>query len=177
MDALRFRPAPLAGIALTAVLAVPFPLPAPAAAEEAYMIPCGAPEFRQLDFWIGTWDLTWEGGSGTNVIDRLYGDCIVRETFDGGDLHGMSVSAWDPAAGLWKQTWVDDNGSYLDFTGGMEGDRMILSRVAHRPEGEVHQRMVFHDIAEDSLTWDWERSLDGGKSWELRWRIRYQRRK
>jgi hypothetical protein len=192
MSALRgLRSAPVAArptavvLAAAALLAVAGPAAAqeavapepPAAADAADPEPpCAAPEFRQLDFWVGTWDLTWEGGSGTNVIDRPYGDCVIRERFDGGDFRGMSVSTWDPLAGVWKQTWVDNRGGYMDFTGGPDGDRMILSRVLVTDAGEVHQRMVFRDIIEDSLTWDWERSLNGGQTWELRWRIQYRRR-
>jgi hypothetical protein len=139
--------------------------------------PCAAPEFRQLDFWVGTWDLTWEGGGGTNVIDRPYDDCVIREQFDGGDFRGMSVSTWDPRAGLWRQTWVDNRGAYMDFTGGMDGDRMILARTVESDSGAVHQRMVFRDITGESFTWDWETSRDSGGTWNLRWRIEYRRRK
>ena len=35
--------------------------------------------------------------------------------------------------------------------------------------------MVFYDIGENSLTWDWESSLDGGETWKLQWRIFYIR--
>jgi len=38
-------------------------------------------------------------------------------------------------------------------------------------------RMVFHDIARDSLVWDWELSRDGQRTWELLWSITYRRRK
>lgn len=38
-------------------------------------------------------------------------------------------------------------------------------------------RMAYHDIAPDSLVWDWEQSLDDGKTWQLMWGITYRRRK
>jgi hypothetical protein len=169
-------------IRLASVVAVVGLLAGPAVAEPTEEEappppPCAAPEFRQLDFWVGTWEGVWEGGSGTNVIDRPYGDCVVRERFDGGDFQGMSVSTWDPKARLWRQTWVDNRGAYLDFTGGMDGDRMILSRAVETNEGEVRQRMVFRDITESSFTWDWETSRDGGETWELRWQIEYRRKR
>jgi hypothetical protein len=37
--------------------------------------------------------------------------------------------------------------------------------------------MIFRDIRNDSLTWDWERSTDDGKTWSRQWRILYTRRK
>ena len=50
---------------------------------------CATPEFRQLDFWLGDWDLSWplptgETGHGTNIITKSpFGDCVIKETFDG----------------------------------------------------------------------------------------------
>lgn len=141
--------------------------------------PCSAPEFRQLDFWVGSWDLTWNKDSkGTNTVTRVLGGCVIEENFNGGDsmsLRGMSVSSYRPETGKWYQTWVDNDGSYLDFVGGMQGDKMILQRSASR-DGKVYlQRMVFHDIKPDSLVWDWQRSSDQGKTWENLWTIHYRR--
>lgn len=141
--------------------------------------PCSAPEFRQFDFWVGTWDLTWDKDKkGTNTITRVLGDCVIQEHFNGGDsmtLRGMSVSTYNPRNGKWYQTWVDNDGTYLDFVGGMQGDKMILARTATRDGKEFRQRMVFHDIKPDSLIWDWQRSKDEGKTWENLWTIHYRR--
>jgi hypothetical protein len=35
--------------------------------------------------------------------------------------------------------------------------------------------MVFSDIGSDSFDWRWERSLDGGETWEPLWTIDYHR--
>jgi len=40
----------------------------------------------------------------------------------------------------------------------------------------VKLRMVFYNIAADSLDWDWERSDDDGASWTLQWRLHYRRK-
>jgi hypothetical protein len=88
----------------------------------------------------------------------------------------MSVSTFDTRSGKWKQTWVDNEGAYLDFTGGMQNGQMILSRSFTKPDGtEVHQRMVWKDISADQLNWSWESSTDGGRTWEVVWPIHYQR--
>jgi hypothetical protein len=143
--------------------------------------PCSTPEFRQFDFWVGAWDLTWEqDGKGTNTITRILGDCVILENFDGGDsmtLRGMSVSAFDPQSAHWRQTWVDNDGTYLDFTGAMQGENMILARTFTRAGKVLMQRMVFRDIKPDSLIWDWQRSTDQGKTWENLWTIHYRRAK
>lgn len=38
---------------------------------------------KQLDFWIGTWDLTWKGGRGTNVVNKVLDDRVIQENFTG----------------------------------------------------------------------------------------------
>lgn len=37
-------------------------------------------------------------------------------------------------------------------------------------------RMVFKNITENSLDWDWQRSENDGKTWVDVWNIHYQRR-
>lgn len=141
--------------------------------------PCDAPEARQLDFWLGDWDLTWKGGKGTNKITRILDGCIVQEAFrmvEGGTLVGHSVSTYDPNAKQWKQTWVDNTGAYLDFTGEHNGETMTLRREFVRNGRTIQQRMVFSDITEDAFTWDWQSSIDGGTSWRTNWQIEYKRR-
>jgi hypothetical protein len=148
--------------------------------------PCTVPEQKQLEFWVGDWDLTWPGEKagtidhGTNSIHRVLGTCVVQENFSGGDamhLRGMSVSLFDTRAGKWKQTWVDNEGEYLDFVGEFKDGQMILARDAVRPDGtKVVQRMVFKNIAPDEFDWSWESSKDGGKTWQVQWPIHYKRK-
>jgi uncharacterized protein DUF1579 len=133
---------------------------------------------NQFDFWLGEWNVIWgEDGKGINHIERILDGKIIQENFIAPDLHGMSVSSYDPERGRWCQTWVDNNGTYLDFTGKFEDDRMILSREALVKGQACKQRMVWYDIQENQLEWNWERSNDNGKSWRLLWQIHYTRRK
>lgn len=71
---------------------------------------------------------------------------------------------------------VDNSGSYLDFTGGFTDGKMILSRAFQKDGKRIQQRMVYFDITPDSFKWNWERSLDEGKTWEAMWKIDYTRR-
>lgn len=138
------------------------------------------PEAAQFDFWLGDWDAVWgENQRGVNRITKRWNRVIVEE-FDGKPgmpLEGHSVSVYDTNLKQWKQTWVDNEGSYLDFTGGFVDGKMTLGRVARKDGQTIHQRMVWYDITPDAFTWSWERSLDGGKSWEVVWKIDYTRRK
>ena len=152
--------------------------------------PCDRPEQKQFDFWVGDWDLSSPGTKAgevvhnTNSIKRILGSCIVQENFVGNSapeqapqLMGMSVSVFDVASGKWKQTWVDNQGSYLDFTGEFKDNQMILSRPATRPDGtKVIQRMVWKNITSNEFDWSWERSKDNGQTWEVIWPIHYKRK-
>ncbi|RPI16787.1 MAG: DUF1579 domain-containing protein [Ignavibacteriae bacterium] len=146
--------------------------------------PCSAPEASQFDFWVGEWNAEWDGengaiGTGTNTITKIIGSCAVQENFSTSDqtFIGTSLSVYSPARKMWLQTWVDNMGSYLDFTGGMEGDKMILSRKAKDKDGNnILQRMVFYNITKDNFDWNWEASKDDGKNWELKWKIKYKRK-
>ena len=147
--------------------------------------PCAAKQQQQLDFWVGEWDLTWPGAKegetkhGTNSIRRELDGCVVEENFSGGDAHlrGKSVSIFDMSAGKWKQTWVDNEGGYLDFVGEFSNSQMILQRESTGPDGKKSlQRMVFKNISKDEFDWSWEASKDDGKSWQVAWPIHYRRR-
>src|SRR5689334_13743746 len=102
---------------------------------------------KEFDFWLGEWNVRWgEDGQGTNRIERILGDKIIRENFAAPDLLGISVSAYDQERGLWCQTWVDNTGTYLDFTGKFENGKMILTRDAVVKGENCKQRMVWLNI-------------------------------
>lgn len=150
--------------------------------------PCSTPEARQLDFWLGEWDLTWPAeqmggaqgdlGRGRNSITRLFDDCVIEENFmtDDASYRGHSVSVYDVSAGVWRQTWVDSAGGYLWLTGGGVDGQMILStEPVEKEAGVAVNRMVFADVETDSLEWVWQRSDDGGSTWTDLWNISYRR--
>ena len=168
----------------TIALIALFPSLAPAQSSPAN--PCTLPQQKQFEFWVGEWDLTWPGqkageiAHGTNSIKRIMDGCVVQENFSGADsmpMRGTSVSVFDARAGKWKQTWVDNQGGYLDFVGEFKDGQMILQREGVRPDGtKVLQRMVWKNISAGEFDWSWEASRDGGKTWQVNWPIHYKRK-
>jgi hypothetical protein len=147
---------------------------------------CLAPQQKQFDFWVGEWELTWPGenpgeiGHGTNSINRIMDGCVVQENFSGGEsmhLRGTSVSTFDARSGHWKQTWVDNEGGYLDFVGDFSNGQMILQRETVRNGTKILQRMVWKNITANEFDWNWEASSDGGKTWQVNWPIHYRRKR
>jgi hypothetical protein len=155
-------------------------------AQQAMPNPCTLPQQKQLEFWVGNWDLTWPGQNagqtahGTNIVNRIMDGCVVQENFSGGDsmhLRGTSLSTFDARSGHWKQTWVDNQGGYLDFVGDFKDGQMILQREAVSPNGaHMLQRMVWKNISANELDWSWESSKDGGKTWQVLWPLHYKRK-
>jgi hypothetical protein len=139
----------------------------------------GVEVLRQFDFWLGEWDLSWgDDGRATNSIYLDFDGRVIVESFDGRPsltLQGMSVSTYDLDAGCWRQTWVDNHGNYYSFRGGLTDGEMDL-RTEKVVEGmPMILRMRWYGIREDGLQWAWERSEDGGQSWETTWAIEYTR--
>jgi hypothetical protein len=136
------------------------------------------PADTQFDFWLGEWDCTWaEDGKGSNHVLRILDDKIVQENFSAPDFNGMSVSSYDAEQKMWCQTWVDSNGTYLDFTGTFNDGKMILLRDAIVKGEACKQRMVWYNIEASQFDWNWERSDDGGVTWRVLWQIKYTRKK
>jgi hypothetical protein len=152
----------------------------PTAPAAAAAPPAAPPEARQFDFWLGDWDVTWgDGERGRNRVEAILDDRVIQENFDGqasAPLRGMSLSVYSPSLGLWRQTWVDNSGSYWAFSGGFDNGRMVLGTTDVREGCAVHLRMVWHNLGRDSLDWNWERSDDEGETWKVLWHLHYQRR-
>ena len=60
------------------------------------------------------------GEISRNRITKVLDGCVILEEFTGTAgtrLDGRSFSTYDRATRRWKQTWVDNTASYLDFVG------------------------------------------------------------
>lgn len=141
---------------------------------------------RLFDFWVGKWQVSWidnEGnpGLGENEIVWLIDDKVLQENFKISEgknkgYKGTSISVYQKRLDLWKQSWADNNGGYITLKGEVDSDkRIFITEPINRNGKMIIQRMVFHSIKENSLTWDWEASEDGGETWTLQWRIFYER--
>ena len=141
---------------------------------------------NNYDFWIGDWEVSWDEGEGkvgkgTNSIRHIVNGKAIEENFEitegqSQGFLGKSISIYDQNQKLWKQVWVDSQNGYFDFTGDTDGANRIFKTTIKKEDKEIELRMVFKDIRSNSFIWDWESSVDGGKTWELKWRIIYKRK-
>jgi hypothetical protein len=142
---------------------------------------CDNPGSHQFDFWVGRWQVSPTADPGRKVadslIEKLYLGCGVRENWmplKGGP--GGSLNAYLPADKGWRQTWVDSNGSYVEFKGGWTGKAMVLIGRWPQP-GHPDQltRMTYTRGADGSVRQLGEVSDDRGRTWKPGFDFTYRR--
>jgi hypothetical protein len=133
---------------------------------------CAAPENRQLDFWVGHWDVYAKADLtklvAHSTIENLYGGCAIRENWMPlGGAGGGSLSSYIPATGKWRQFWVDSSGATVDFEGGWDGRAMVLEGVWPQPGKPTQRtRMTYSKLPDGSVEQAGQSSDDNGKTWQ-----------
>lgn len=87
--------------------------PAPGAA-------CQEAQYRQFDFWIGSWDVYGPAGKrvGESRIESFAGGCGVAEFWSAtSGVSGRSLNMYAAGDKAWHQVWVDSSGSRLLLDG------------------------------------------------------------
>ena len=111
-----------------------------------------AGDSTSLDFWVGSWSLSWKENDtsvayGENTVTKIMDGKVVQENFVAhtgvsAGFKGTSVSVFDRADGKWRQTWVDNQSVYLEFTGGVRGENRFFERsfTRERPQNRQESR-------------------------------------
>ncbi len=133
--------------------------------------PCSAPEFHQLDFWAGDWDVFAVDNPAKQVarvkVERILDGCVLREDYQDTEGHkGQSFSIYDAALKTWHQSWVTNRGQILLLDGGLHGDEVVLNATEHMLDGKSKLirgvwKPVDGGVRETAVT-----SLDEGKTWK-----------
>jgi hypothetical protein len=142
---------------------------------------CAAPEYRQFDFWLGTWDVFNPQGKevGTNTITLELNGCVLHEHWESvaGAHRGQSFNIYDRTSGRWHQTWVANNGNLLLLDGGLRDGNMVLEGRSVRANGAtVQNRITWSREPDGSVRQLWEQSTDGGKTWSAGFDGKYVKR-
>jgi hypothetical protein len=141
---------------------------------------CDAPEFHQLDFWIGRWDVieTRTGNpAGRSLVEQMYQGCALRENWSQPGFTGGSLSHYVPAEKHWRQTWTDSAGAWREFSGGLKDGRMVLTarQRGHGPFGSVTLvRMTITANPDGTVRQYSDISPDNGASWAERYDYTYR---
>ena len=142
---------------------------------------CTTADHRALDFWVGRWDVYPTGKDklvAHSLIESLYGGCAIRENWMPlKSAGGGSLSAWDPSAKEWRQTWIDSSGETVMFEGGMDGAAMVMTAASTSAGGSGKPgriRMTYTAEPGGAVRQRGEASLDGGKTWQPSYDFTYK---
>ena len=145
--------------------------------------PCQAAERHQFDFWVGRWDVFDPAGkkAGENIIEAIDGGCVLFERWRGnGGFSGSSLNSWSAESKQWHQHWVDNQGSLLRLSGGLDGARMVLASNGPNPKkpgSTLRQRITWTPLADGAVRQHWEQSEDEGATWATAFDGRYVRQR
>ncbi len=130
---------------------------------------CDAPEYRQFDFWVGSWRVTQPDGSfaGTNRVEPMLDGCVLYESWAGaGGSRGHSFNIYSRQDMRWHQTWVDSRGSLLELSGGLKAGSMVMRGSGKARDGAaITHRITWTPRADGTVRQHWEVSRDGGTTW------------
>jgi hypothetical protein len=150
-------------------------------ATEPCMHPEKHPEYRQLDFWVGNWDVVDQGGHkvGDSHVDLILKNCVLMENWtDSQGNGGKSINKYDSVSGKWEQFWVADNGITTHFTGTAGEGEMRYVYERKLPNGSMLTRhLTFTRLPEGKVRQLSQRTIDAGKTWVTEYDFVYVPRK
>jgi len=131
--------------------------------------------FQRLAFWIGDWDVFDSTGTryASQRVRAVVDACALTAEWTGpvGDK-GMSMTAYDPRTGDWKQVYVTNQ---VPGTAGVSirksdpsydgpGIRFV-PLVDPAPGQTARLRITIEPLADHRARQKFEESRDGGKTW------------
>ena len=146
----------------------------PANAAPALHHYCDAPEYHQLDYWIGDWDTIDMGdhpdGKGPSIarahIEPVLDGCALHELyqqFDG--LIGESYTLYVPTRKEWHQSWVNNGANLWLQDGDFKDGVLTMNATTYGKDGSPIQHHIIWAKQGDSVRETSTASKDGGKTW------------
>jgi hypothetical protein len=132
---------------------------------------CAAPEYRQLDFWIGDWDtLEADAPDGPSIararVEPIAQGCAIHELYEQNDgLVGDSILSYDPVRKQWQQTWVTNRGAIMVLWGGFKDGALVLEGESHLKDGRSVMQRITWKAQDAGVRESAVQSKDGGKTW------------
>jgi uncharacterized protein (TIGR02246 family) len=145
-----------------------------------------APEYRQLDFWVGEWDVTSATGPpgappARSRVELIEDQCVIFESYQTSTGYsGRSLNTYDPEKRRWEQFWVDNKGQIHHYVGHSRDGNLYYEADGIRTSGPgsppAKVKMTFFDQGPDQVRQLGEQSTDGGETWTVAYDLTYRRR-
>jgi len=158
------------------------PAAASAAADTPAPARCSAPDYRQLDFWIGDWDtFETEGPSSPSIaraqVTPIVGGCALHELYEQSDgLVGDSILSFDPVRRQWQQTWLTNRGSIMVLWGELHDGALVLEGDAHLHDGTTVRQRITWRAEGDAVRESAVLSRDAGAHWAPAFDVIFRKR-
>ena len=144
--------------------------------------------YRQLDFWIGDWDVYNLKGkkAGDSKISLILDSCVILEewtskTLPNGFVYkGKSINTYDAKVGQWQQNWTDNVGGNTHYVKGkFEDNKMVFETDPYQYSKDTMaiMRLTFFDLGPDKVRQFAQISKDNGNTWATQYDLDYRRKK
>jgi hypothetical protein len=89
----------------------------------------------------------------------------------------LVVNFVDPGTGRWRQVWVSNQGTTIDFTGGLEGGNLVFYADSRDSNGKLFRRkLTFFNLGPHKVRQFSQRPSDDGKTWSVEYDFTYVRK-
>jgi hypothetical protein len=111
------------------------PAPSPCLDEAAH------PEYRQLDFWVGEWEVFNGDKKLADVsVTKILNNCALSESWKGSHGDGVGISLYNARIKKWEYFWAADHGATSFFVGELLSNEMRYRMEQPQPDGTVRLR-------------------------------------
>lgn len=150
--------------------------------------PCSAANYRQLDFWLGEWEVfdTNNQKAGDSKVSLILDSCVILEEWTSASITqgiryaGKSFNTYNAATKQWQQTWVDNvAGSNEYLKGSFDNNKMTYTSTPFpfNKDTIAVRRMTFTNLSPVKLRQHGEISKDNCLSWTTEYDLEYRRKK
>jgi tetratricopeptide (TPR) repeat protein len=136
------------------------------------LTPCEKdPINRQLDFWVGDWEVFDTRGTrtGTSHVERSLDGCLIIENWEArlGDK-GKSFNTYNPGTRKWQQYWVSSTGGVTFYEGELQDGSMRYVGTNNPRAGTPGPvRLTFTPLDGGRVRQFGEVSTDNGATWNV----------
>lgn len=127
------------------------------------------PGSRQLDFWVGEWKVSaqHEHRLGRSAVTSDLAGCLIEENLTSRiGFQSRSFLFYDFTVDRWFRTYADSTGEHFELSGGLDGDKMVLTGDELVREGRTVRIRVTIEPADGGVRQTVEVSRNGGRTWK-----------
>lgn len=147
---------------------------------EKALCPSNNQMYRQLDFWIGEWEVRDKKDQviGRSKITQGEDGFLITEKWtDSQGATGTGISYYDPARKGWKQIWVDAEGNVIHYSGRPgRGAITFTGELTGRNGRTIESRLRLAPSLNGEIVRRVERSGDQGRTWSIHFEGAYRRK-